>query len=74
MMSKQLNWTKQRPREAGYYWYRQTRDFHSAVILRICEEEFGPNVDLFVRHGDGPDDTNFIENYPGEWAGPIPTP
>lgn len=68
-----MKWTKRSPRRVGYFWFREN-DQQTPLIVRICEEEFGPNTDLFVRHGNGPDDVNFIENYHGEWAGPIPMP
>lgn len=70
-------WTKAQPKEVGYYWYRHSRDKHEPTIVRIVsEEQFGVQNgrDLYVRISDRIDDVNFVENYDGEWAGPIRKP
>lgn len=71
---KTPRWTNDPPVRPGFYWYRETRDRHEPTVLEIAVEEFGGNVDLFIREGPGRDQVNFIENYDGEWAGPIPLP
>jgi len=68
-----LRWVNAPPRALGHYWYRGS-DQHEPEIVEICMEDFGPNRDMFVRLGKGPEDFNFIENYDGQWAGPIPQP
>jgi hypothetical protein len=72
--SPALTWTRTKPRSVGWWWYRWSRDGHRPQIVEIVEEEFGPNTDLFIRTGPGQDDTAFIENWDGEWAGPLRIP
>lgn len=63
-------WTKQRPDEPGYYWFRQDAGRTPEVV----------NVEL---EADGrlvaTDLENFwrcmpVEDLDGQWAGPIPEP
>ena len=61
-MSAGQRWSKERPKEAGWYWYRNDSE---PCILNIDWSELAER--LYV-NCDGDD---VLENYDGEWQGPI---
>jgi hypothetical protein len=70
-----FTWSHLPPRSTGRYWYREDSEIDNPAdydILRIYKAK-GEN-ELSVRHGPGPDDVDYLANYHGQWAGPIPTP
>lgn len=63
---------KRQPIKPGHYWYRLD-DQHELVVFEVYRDK-GSGI-MCVRTGHGPSDyNNFLENHPGEWAGPIPRP
>ncbi len=58
-----MTWTKQPPTEDGYYWHRDSIEQH-AVIRYVVSGK--------VRHGVNTVGT--IDDYGGEWWGPLPEP
>jgi hypothetical protein len=61
--------TKQ-PTKSGYYWYRADVQ-HELTIFRVYKED---GEWCCSRDTGRNDDENFVSNYQGEWAGPIPEP
>lgn len=60
---------RQQPTKEGFYWFR-VDDQHILSIIEVFVE----HGEWSVRTGKGIDDTNFLSNYVGEWAGLIPRP
>lgn len=61
---------QRRPYEHGWYWYRHT-DQHRWIVLEVWSDDgvwwCAPNK---MRR----DDNNLIENFDGEWHGPLKPP
>ena len=64
-------WTDQQPTEYGFYWYRWS-DGHKPQIIEVFRDEMD-GIDS-VRLGESADDVSFLQNYDGQWCGPIPQP
>jgi hypothetical protein len=61
----ELIWTKERPKEPGWYWWRG--DWYGPEVLQVYLLN-GPDTDQLAI------DETEIERHDGEWAGPIPLP
>lgn len=66
-------WSAEKPKAAGWWWYRHSPS-HSTCVLRVFWDE--DDKTLSVRTGDYADQTNFLENFDGQWGwpGPLPEP
>lgn len=65
-----MNWTQEKPQVRGFYFYKKVR-FGFCYILEI-EQSNNPKERLLVYRGDEKDG-KARDDYPGWWAGPIPT-
>ena len=62
-----LKWTKEKPKEYGYYWYRRNKNSPTR-ITQIVRSPFDTKILCVFFEG-------FWEKIPdGLWAGPIPEP
>jgi hypothetical protein len=61
-----MTWTKDKPTVPGWYWYRNP---HGFVWVENIDEKDG---ELCAVSTAGV--MYLVENYPGEWAGPLPLP
>ena len=59
------------PYRVGFYWYRHSKTGKSTII-EIYKDDGDKSYS--VRFGDYDDQTNFLENFDGEFAGPIGRP
>lgn len=66
-----LVWSHLPPRSTGRYWYREKEETE-AEIVKVYKVK--GESELSVRYGPRKDDVNYVENYCGQWAGPIPVP
>lgn len=64
-------WSDEQPVAYGHYWFRWS-DSERAEIIEVFYDE-GDGIDS-VRLGRRADDVSFLENYRGQWCGPIPMP
>jgi hypothetical protein len=60
-----MYWTKERPRQAGYYWFL---DGQEPEIIEVC----GIDDDWFVRNFGSPYNDRVCDG--GLWFGPIEPP
>lgn len=76
-----MRWTKELPKTPGWYWYRESGneqgcmpwiDRMSGPVVVEVESQDG-SLSVWVTHMDFTDPLN-TDNFPGEWAGPIPPP
>jgi len=68
MSTQQLKWTKQKPTQSGFYWYREEED--SQEWIGECYESLG-NMQLWLA---GDIEAVAVNALPGEFAGPIARP
>lgn len=62
-------WTTEQPKREGWYWFRKSNQ-HVWQILRVIID---PDDDtLSISWSDGGKD--WIENWTGQWSGPIKEP
>ena len=67
-----MNWTNDKPWQTGFYWYREPAPAGGAVFpativeVVISEESFVAKL--------GEDGDQDLENFTGEWMGPIDIP
>lgn len=74
----QIEWTRELPKEVGWYWYRGDH-YSSRGELRAVEivagSEPGDELRIWVPRMDFDDPLSlFVEDCDGEWCGPIATP
>lgn len=63
-----LTWTKVKPTVPGWYWLRAPKHgWRDSVVLL---ERDGNDGELYMPD----DDSTFVNEIDGEWAGPIPMP
>lgn len=66
-MSMSIRWTKEHPKEDGYYWWRNTENFVRIVLLsNECITD--------TLRGDGLSSAAWKNIVGGEFAGPITPP
>ena len=68
-LPRRLRWTKKKPTQEGYYWYKDKQTSQIIALITTLDNEL-------IVHA-----ANRYANYPvrmvdlnGEWAGPIPEP
>lgn len=64
------NLARRQPTKPGFYWFRAD-DQHELSMIKVFVDS---DDEWSVKTGPRHDDTNFLSNYVGEWAGPIPRP
>ena len=64
-----MNWTKERPTKAGWYWYQGPHEQSEPEVLAV---EFDDEFDRFVQFGVGPQ--AWVDECNGQWAGPLEPP
>jgi hypothetical protein len=68
---KSYLYSSKSPSRVGFYWYRHSKS-HESTIIEIYKDE--GDSSFSVRFGNYDDQTDFLENYNGEFAGPIERP
>lgn len=64
-LPRRLRWTKEKPTQNGWYWWRTGEDCNLRGIVSVCIE-----TDIMVLAGS----YKYLSQTTGEWAGPIPEP
>lgn len=67
-------WSSEHPTRAGFYWFEDAEDGDCERIVEIYRDPDDLTDDLSVRFGDDPDNSNFLLNLRGRFAGPIRHP
>lgn len=64
---KVLKWTKEKPKEAGWYWYKTRKNGKASCVefVKYCNA-----IRKITRWGYG----DYVEDMRGFFAGPIPEP
>lgn len=57
-------WTTNKPKEAGWYWWRK-RKGNGEVEWCVCQEVYLRRGLLYAT------DCGYVKDLPGEWIGPI---
>lgn len=67
MVGVEMNWTKEKPKEHGWYWHRLNREDKEPIIVDVYGH--------FSMRVDWPDHSSSkIEDVEGEWCGPLTPP
>ena len=67
-----LTWTRARPTVPGWYWWRENQlctNQEHWTVLRIRQEHIDKHDVITIGT-----QVYFVQETPGEWAGPIPHP
>ena len=73
-MQRPLRWTKEPPKEMGWYWHEENHGGkHPAHVFRVVTS--AGETGIYVRFFGQPTDViHKIDHISGKWAGPIPEP
>lgn len=73
-LPRRLRWTKEPPKEMGWYWHEENHGSkHPAHVFRVVTS--GGETGVYVRFfGQPADVVHKIDHISGKWAGPIPEP
>ena len=63
-------WSREKPKEAGWYWYRDSADDDSPEVYQVYAAIFSDEKRLYVRESCG-EGGIWIAYFDGEWQGPI---
>lgn len=64
-----MKFSKNIPSKEGFYWYRCSPE-HEPRVRELVFDPDDESLSVYEGHGE----FNFIENYEGEWAGPLVPP
>lgn len=65
-----MKWSKEPPKDAGWYWFRPDDEMHLAEIVRVAESILVGDDTLTV-WSLYPNTASYSD---GHWCGPIPQP
>ena len=70
-----LKWTKEKPTESGWYWWRFEKKNVPHMVYVVWENTMRPveNDRLLILYPNSNKEFE-VETRGGEWAGPIPEP
>ena len=68
-----LTWAAEKPTSPGWYWYRPDTEVLPIIVAVQKREDIAGFVKLFALFVESLDMLE-IENLPGQWAGPLPSP
>ena len=68
----QLSWTSEKPKQSGFYFYRQSSDEDPILVRVDMEGDRTGNAPVVWLHGD--DEAESLEGCHGDWSGPIEPP
>ena len=73
-MPRRLRWTKEPPKEPGWYWHEENHGGkHPAHVFRVVTSAL--ETGIYVRFFGQPADViHKIDHISGKWAGPMPEP
>lgn len=67
---KKWKWSKEAPKETGWYWHRWSESHYNCLVEIFVDED----ETMSVRGGGVGAESNFIQNYDGEWGCQIQEP
>lgn len=74
-----MEWTKEKPTEPGYYWYRfvwggKFAGKSELRLIKVYGSQAAPDTELRIAFHGTDWDSDLSEITDGEWAGPIEPP
>lgn len=71
MTLRNWKWSAEKPSKLGHYWFRREERHTPEIVELYVDEEWNRT---HVKWGPYSEHTDFLENYNGQWCGPIPEP
>jgi hypothetical protein len=69
---RRLRWTKEPPKEPGYYWHEEDHEKQPVHVFHGATQE--GEISLYAQFFNEGYEVHKIERMSGKWAGPIPEP